>query len=62
MALKEEKLEEYWRIHREDIYHLAEQWGISVILSLVEVQHGIPSAVDLFLEEWRKRRDGVDQG
>jgi len=48
-------LEKYWQTHRETIMHLAEQWGISVTLSLTEQQHGIEAAADLFLEEARRR-------
>jgi len=49
------KQEEYWNTHREDIFHLAEQWGISVVLRLTELQHGVQAAIDLFLREAERR-------
>jgi len=46
---------EYWDTHREQIYHLAEQWGISVALRLCELQRGVDAAISLFLQEAERR-------
>lgn len=54
--------EEFWKAHREQIQHLAEQWGISVVLNLTEQQCGIQRAIELFLEEARKHEEGSQSG
>jgi len=51
---KQRALEEFSKAHREQVHHLAEQWGISVVLALTEQQRGIAAAIKLFLEEAKK--------
>jgi len=51
---KDKALKEFWNLNREQIFHLAEQWGISVVLNLTEQQCGISAAADLFLEESKR--------
>ena len=50
-----ERQRAFFEQHREQIYHTAEQWGISVVLRLTELQHGTDAAIKMILDEARKR-------